>query len=217
MLKIYLYHINEAKLDAKREQALGLLPSWRVEKYKRIIPQKGKYLALGAGLLLRHALRDAAGIELLTANIGKGDQGKPYLIDHPDLYFNLSHAGSEVAAAVGDMPVGIDVETRTDPGHGVAEHVFSAEELDELRGAKDPDREFTILWTRKEAYVKCTGTGITIPLNSFSVLEDCLGEYRLKTLQAKKEYALSACVRSSSLSQEEFPNFTLDIIDDFDI
>ena len=246
MLRIYFYRINETELDAKRERALSVLPLWRVEKYSRMIPRSGKLLSLAAGLLLRHGLLDTLGTELKELEIAFNRHEKPCLTgkmlegkgQFDPVYFNLSHAGEYVALAVSDIQVGIDIETKQDPGHGVAEHVFNEEEREAMKASEDPERYFTRLWTRKEAYVKCTGTGITVPLNEFSVLEDTVraadlkaegdrkaegdkkaegenkeeGIYQIRTLRETPEYALSVCVRSKT-----FPKFSLDIVGQFSI
>ncbi len=217
MLKIYFYKINETELDTKREPALSVLPLWRVQKYERMIPRSGKLLSLAAGLLLRHALLDITGTELKELKIGFNGHEKPYLEGEKEaVNFNLSHAGEYVVLAVSDCQVGIDIETKQDPGHGVANHVFNDEEREAMYGSEDPEKYFTRLWTRKEAYVKCTGTGISVPLNEFSVLQDELREgdktYQIRTLKETPEYALSVCVQS-----EDFPQFSLDIVEEFDI
>ena len=64
MLKLYFYQINEQELTEKRERAMSLLPSWRVEKVERMKPAGGKRLELAAGLLLRQAVLELTGMEI---------------------------------------------------------------------------------------------------------------------------------------------------------
>jgi 4'-phosphopantetheinyl transferase len=72
--------------------------------------------------------------------------------------------------------VGVDVEVvapRNVPVE-VAERFFSAAEVAHLRACADGVRDvrFTELWTLKEAYIKAVGTGLSHPLDTFSVLPD---------------------------------------------
>jgi 4'-phosphopantetheinyl transferase len=69
--------------------------------------------------------------------------------------------------------VGVDVEyvrARSDYGD-IAQHFFSIAEIHHLTGLPRHlyDEAFFSCWTKKEAYVKARGEGLSIPLNSFSV------------------------------------------------
>lgn len=82
--------------------------------------------------------------------------------------FSLSHAHGRVAVAVGDVPLGVDVEQVA--GEPV-EHVLSAAER-ELFAALPPERRaaaFARTWTRKEAVLKALGLGLTANPGSFDV------------------------------------------------
>jgi 4'-phosphopantetheinyl transferase len=102
--------------------------------------------------------------------------GKPKLIpmDGLPLQFNVSHSGGLVliAIAVG-RAVGIDVERiRTDLDFdGVAARFFSANECKMLASLAGPRRyeAFFTCWTRKEAYLKAKGVGLSAPLDQFDV------------------------------------------------
>ncbi|QPP05791.1 4'-phosphopantetheinyl transferase superfamily protein [Streptomyces bathyalis] len=91
-----------------------------------------------------------------------GPHGRPGLAGDP-LHFSLSHAGDLVLLAFAAAPVGVDVESL--PGPGVVEEVsrtLHPREQDEL-GALPPQQRpaaFARCWTRKEAYVKGTGSGL---------------------------------------------------------
>ena len=70
-----------------------------------------------------------------------------------------------------DLEVGCDVERRDPrvPAEAIAEQFFSAREVQALRSLP-PDRRaaaFFACWTRKEAYVKARGQGLSLPLDSF--------------------------------------------------
>lgn len=90
------------------------------------------------------------------------------------LCFNVSHsAGMAVYAFAKERNLGIDVE-RVRPefgGEDIARRYFSAREIADLRTLPPDARAegFFHCWTRKEAYLKATGMGLQIPLDSFAV------------------------------------------------
>lgn len=105
--------------------------------------------------------------------------GKPTLADpnHAWLQFNLSHSGDLALIAVArDHPVGIDVEHLTPPADfpRLVEQFFSANENAAFRALPESRRAaaFFAGWTRKEAYVKALGTGVSLPLDQFDVTMD---------------------------------------------
>jgi len=103
--------------------------------------------------------------------------GKPRLAaEHraAGLHFNLSHSGDVVLVAIArGLVVGIDVE-RCAPRSAVsriASRFFSADEAAAIfdRPTLDPQLAFYRTWTRKEAFIKATGDGLSRPLDSFRV------------------------------------------------
>lgn len=103
-------------------------------------------------------------------------QGKPFLAwesARTPLQFNLSHSENRAACAVtGTSRIGLDIETvRAVPEmHSIAATHFSEEEQAALAGAieQEKERQFARCWTRKEAYIKAIGAGLSLPLTSFS-------------------------------------------------
>lgn len=102
--------------------------------------------------------------------IQKTGHGKPYLADHPELAFNLSHSADRLIIAVGwNCQLGADIEICKQRINltGLVEKCFAEEEatywtkLPEIQ----KNREFYRFWTRKEAFVKATGHGIALGLN----------------------------------------------------
>lgn len=106
-------------------------------------------------------------------NFSKSEYGKPALKEH-SLEFNLSHSGDFALVAVTrHHNIGVDVERIRADIHleRLAERFFSASEVSEL-AALPPEQKvlgFFNCWSRKEAYIKAQGLGLSLPLHSFDV------------------------------------------------
>jgi 4'-phosphopantetheinyl transferase len=123
---------------------------------------------------LRVLLGRYLGLEPGAVDFAYGEQGKPAVAAGDGLEFNLARSGSlAVVAVTAGLPVGVDVE-RIRPGVAddtVAEHFFSPTEVAALRRlpGHDRDRAFLACWTRKEAFLKGKGLGLSAPLDAFCV------------------------------------------------
>jgi 4'-phosphopantetheinyl transferase len=100
--------------------------------------------------------------------------GKPHLASgQGQLQFNLAHSGEYVLIAIAGRAVGIDVEEIDDDfdAREVAAHFFSLGEQGDLEMLTGRTRieAFFECWTRKEAYVKARGEGLSLPLEQFDV------------------------------------------------
>jgi 4'-phosphopantetheinyl transferase len=99
--------------------------------------------------------------------------GKPFFATGP-IRFNLSHSSDVAALAITrDREIGIDVEKirRDHDLLDVAEHYFAPQERSALRLLSAEERYFGFFrcWTRKEAYIKARGDGMSLDLQGFSV------------------------------------------------
>ncbi len=99
--------------------------------------------------------------------------GKPSLVDS-NLEFNLSHSGDFALLAITqERKIGVDVEhIRNDMElENIASRNFSEVEVSELLALPPAQREvgFFNCWTRKEAYIKAHGLGLSLPLDSFDL------------------------------------------------
>jgi 4'-phosphopantetheinyl transferase len=102
-----------------------------------------------------------------------GNYGKPAL-RNSDLRFNLSHSRHLALFAVSrELAVGCDIELHDERflADNIPERFFSHMEVAEFRRLPAPDRlaAFFAGWTRKEAYIKARGLGLSLPLDSFEV------------------------------------------------
>ncbi len=122
---------------------------------------------------LRHVLADRLGCSPAAIRLSYGKNGKPTLEGgRGHVEFNLAHSGGDaVIALAGDAAIGVDIELLRpiDDVESLARLVFSDVERRELELAADPVSAFLNGWTRKEAYVKALGFGLTAPLTEITV------------------------------------------------
>lgn len=91
-----------------------------------------------------------------------GDHGRPAIAGAP-LHYSLSRSGGLVLAGFASVRIGVDIEEVPSPGTvDSVVHALHPDERDELLWQPDSERPgaFARCWTRKEAYLKGTGTGL---------------------------------------------------------
>jgi len=124
--------------------------------------------------LMRLHLAGELGVPAYGLTIAEDDHGKPFLPDDPDLAFNLSHSnGVALLATLRSGAIGCDIEWRNPElaCPKVAARLFAPDEYAAL-AALPADQwvtGFFHCWTRKEAFVKALGLGLSYPLDAFSV------------------------------------------------
>lgn len=147
----------------------------------------------------------------------KDENGKPFLAEHPEIYMNLSHSGRYAACALGEKPVGIDIEcrrSRRKPELVIKK--FHPEEQKIYKDTEEAERErlFYDLWVLKESFMKAEGTGLLIPLNSFYMEEISKGRGKVVQNRNHKNYyymlyhlkdmpfSLAACSEEAVFAEE---------------
>lgn len=103
-----------------------------------------------------------------------GPYGKPVLASEHALRFNLSHSHEVALLAVAlDAELGVDVEhIRADfASEEIAQRFFSRAEVEVFNSLPNEERvaAFFRCWTRKEAYIKAIGKGLSQALDAFDV------------------------------------------------
>jgi 4'-phosphopantetheinyl transferase len=126
---------------------------------------------------LRMILSRYTGAPPPSLHFSYDDYGKPSLSRESSgrhVYFNVSHSGGVALYAIANVrEVGVDIEqVREDfAGLEVAERFFSPHEVEALCAFPSEERAvaFFDCWTRKEAYIKARGEGLSHPLHLFTV------------------------------------------------
>lgn len=121
---------------------------------------------------LRAILAGYADTDPADLEFSFGPRGKPCLA-RERLAFNLTHSGQLALVAVGRHELGIDCEKvrHLESLEDIARRHFSAVEFDALAALAEEDKlqGFYRCWTRKEAWIKAVGAGLTLPLDVFDV------------------------------------------------
>jgi len=127
--------------------------------------------------VLRSILSQYLGLAPQQLRFCYGPHGKPALVSTSGparLHFNVSHSHELALYAITyDRHIGVDVEhIRTDFAcEAIAERFFSPPERAVLRCLPPQVKyeAFFNCWTRKEAYIKACGEGLSLPLDQFDV------------------------------------------------
>lgn len=147
------------------QRMLPLVSAQRREQALRYKHTFGRFCCLKSWLMLEEQMK-SFNVQLSTFNYG--ENGKPYLENGP--YFSISHCKAGIAVAIDDRPVGIDIEAIRHADVELIARTMNGEEQRLIR----TDRDFTRLWTQKEAVVKAQGVGI----ESFEQLQNILSSPR---------------------------------------
>lgn len=155
----------------------GFLSIEELQRGNRLLDKERRDRFFAGRGILRETLAGYLGEEPQSIRFSEGEFGKLHLSDHvePDsISFNLSHAGEflVIALATG-CEIGVDLEqVRQDlPFRSMAERYFSAREQEDLFSLPPSEQisAFYRCWTRKEAYLKGTGTGFSQLSNGFDM------------------------------------------------
>lgn len=106
--------------------------------------------------------------DITEYSIEKGEHGKPFIPEYPEIKFNISHCKGLVVCGFSDSDIGVDAEFIRDFSPRVMERVFSEEEKEFVMSSEERNKDFFRIWTLKEAYGKYLGTGLFSALNGNS-------------------------------------------------
>lgn len=160
-----MVYLSEDIYGFELDEALKEISPQRREQALKFRYELGQRLCVLAYRLLQQGLREEYGITespLFEYN----EHGKPAIIGHPDIHFNLSHCKHAAVCVLSTQPVGIDVESIRPFKESLAQYAMSDSELQQIHAATDSATEFIRLWTMKESALKLLGTGISNDLKT---------------------------------------------------
>lgn len=173
-------HVWRAQLELPSSQVQGLrgiLTDDELDRANRFSFEIDRQRFIAARGTLRSILSRYIPITPVFLRFSYNQYGKPFSAPEFSSYllnFNLSHSGSMALYAITrNMEIGVDVErVRSDFEYEeIAKCFFSVNEVAVLRTLPTEKKleAFYHCWTRKEAYIKAQGQGLSLPLDSFDV------------------------------------------------
>lgn len=197
---IDIYYSIVSHLDQRIVMGMfDLLDNRERETYHCYKFQDNKNEFLSGRYLIKTVLARQLGIEPRNIVIEKNEDGKLFLSElfqdqaKGEIKFNISHSrGIVVLAATLDFELGVDVEKVDRPIDDIVERFFTIPEKQYVFSFNEPQRNAAAykLWTLKEAYIKAQGKGLSMPLDSFDILNAAKQMYFM-TIQPRPDYYLS--------------------------
>jgi 4'-phosphopantetheinyl transferase len=161
-------------LSDRHDGLVELLDSDERERATGFYFGRDRYNYIAAHGLLRLVLGRQLGVDPRALRFDRGRHGKPHLVPPTELRFNLSHTHGLVAVAFcRGRDVGVDVEAVREGSkiEAIGRQFFCPEEVEDILALSPADQRaaFFRCWTRKEALIKATGMGLSLPLDTFRV------------------------------------------------
>lgn len=159
-----IWIIDPGDFDDCDQRLLGLLQPDELERHARFASRQTAATWLATRACLRFLLSRYLKEPVRSLMIETAQNGKPFVSNHFQICFNVSHSADIAVIAISDRDIGIDVEhlERRVDSAAVLRRFFSPAEQASYAQYQpaDPRRTFFRGWTRKEAVLKATGEGI---------------------------------------------------------
>lgn len=175
---IHIWLVNLNQIAAADYQQLNhYLNDDEQARAARFVYERDRNHFIAARGILREILSRYIVVDPINLQFSYSEKGKPALnlsTSPQPLHFNLSHAhGMAIYAITRINSIGIDIEYngRQIKDLEIAERFFAKEEISALKQLPLEQQQagFYTIWTRKEAFIKALGTGLSYPLDQFAV------------------------------------------------
>lgn len=216
---VHIWKFNRDSQHHDREALHDLLSSEERNKASKFRFEKDYLTYLVGRGCLRRLLGYYLDRSATSITFKYNEQSKPFINSETDLQFNISHSGTMILMGfVKNYDIGVDIEYNKQPIEipQIARSFFSLREAEELLSLPDNEQQsaFYNCWTRKEAFIKAKGGGLSIPLDQFEVSllpdeepvlkvirwdQDDVPNWRVRGFKIGKDYTGAAMVRNPSL------------------
>ena len=214
-------HIYRSSLELTADKLIeseSLLSPDELQKAYRYKFEKDRDHYIAGRAFLRRILGRYLNQSPDKISFSYSEKGKPYIIDSP-VKFNLAHSGGKAVFAFAEnAEVGIDIEYMRELPDAlqIAKRFFSDEEVNEFMKVSDDEIKpaFFNCWTRKEAFIKAVGDGLSFPLKDFTVTilpgvnpeikwikakDDEVKEWSLVNIETDQNYVSSLAVKAAKV------------------
>ena len=200
--KLYLIKNNTTIWSKEHDSLLQYLSPERIAKIIRYKFDSDGVNSLYAAILTRLAITRILKCANKELSFEYPKNHKPVFNPscHPkanSVDFNLSHTkGAILVGVTTDESIGVDIEKITDAPFDVMCLVFHPDEINYINNFSDSAKSvaFYEIWTKKEAYTKCFGTGLITDLCSINTLEAPLNS--IIETWTEDDYTRSVCIET---------------------
>lgn len=197
-MNIIKEHIKDYN-DSFYSGVFQTLPQGRQVKVQRCRKKFDQYSCILGDYLLRKIVSETIACAVEDVIISHTETGQPYIVypSNTGAHISLSHSGGFVVAAINSTPIGIDIEMIRDIDDVVLDHVLSDAEKEYVWQSR---QRFFEVWTMKEAYLKCIGTGLS-GCKSLKdiVVFDLPQEYNDVVISFTDKYVISVCCKLNDM------------------
>lgn len=195
---ITIYAMDITKLEQDPEAYRQAIPESRMDRINMLTGQQ-KWLSLAGELLFQRSVHRHCREVPTPVSRDVEPGGKPYLLGRSDFHFNLSHSGIWAVCAVAEAPVGVDIQQHRGV-RGKVERWFTPSEQQQIKNAFGPEKTdlFFSLWVRKEAFLKCTGEGLSRSIRSFEAADPAPGYVTQLVDFPVPGYYLAVCTKEET-------------------
>ena len=136
-----MIYLSENIWDFDLSKALSEISEQRREQALKFKFEQGQRLCVLAYQLLKEGLHKEYGI---TENplFEYNEHGKPSIVGHPEIYFNLSHCKEAVVCAISNHPIGVDVESIREFKDSLVNYTMNDDEVREIEASENPASAF---------------------------------------------------------------------------
>ena len=179
MLKYYWANIKLVENQQIFDILYDEMNEQRRSKILRCKNVLDKRRSLLAGVLLKYAL-EKEGLSYKDIEFVKSENGKPSISGTLNLHFSLTHSGEYVGCLIGEIPVGLDMESIERPVftpgkesrmEALVHKCLSSSELEYFKNTDDKKRLFLEFWTKKESYSKAIGKGLQMDFSQIDTIK----------------------------------------------
>ncbi len=171
-MKVFLLKTEDINDYGKIDFYLSEISEINRQRFLSFFRKKDAMKTLLGEILARVTACEELGLFNNTMELVRNGYGKPFFKGCRNHHFNLSHSGEIIVCVTDISEVGIDIEKIKPVNLDIAKRFFAEEEISYLTAQKNDEQVncFYTLWTMKESYIKMKGKGLSLPLNSFSVI-----------------------------------------------
>ncbi|MGN0542530.1 MAG: 4'-phosphopantetheinyl transferase family protein [Acutalibacteraceae bacterium] len=193
--------VNSINIAELSDEQLGVwfneMSDERKAETERVAVKEKRAAKIAADHLCRECIGNFCKADPKSIVFLKGEHGKPYAENLP-VFFSVSHSGDFAVCAVSEREIGIDIEKIRLIKLKTAERFAAPSELEYIT----EEKRFFEIWTLKEAYFKCIGTGLGADIKSVS-FEICDGKIKCSQggfncmfYNISEEYLCSVCEKA---------------------